>query len=286
MDSYPFVFTILFMLLGPLKVIGPFASVTREVDNAFVRSVAISATLASAAVLAFIAFAAGGNAGEVPSLAAFPEDSRRPGPADRGAAHDVRRERRARRGQAQPARALTVAVSPVTIPIIVPPAGVAAMLILAAVAPELPGVTKVMAVSLRDHRGPQLPRHVLQSRHRQLGPADAGAAAHWCGPGVHSGRAGRRHDADGIAGTWGCSRPASRFEVDRPQDTAEDRRLYQAVSGHEGFRIPPQELRSRPTRRAWAMSTSPGRRSCCATASSGSRRNRQSSTRRTGARCC
>jgi len=147
MDSYPFVFTILFMLLGPLKVIGPFASVTRERDAAFVRSVAISATLASAAILAFIALAAGGMLGKfhlsLPSLkiagglvlliaalrTMFGES----------AVPDAGKPNR---------KALSVAVSPITVPIIVPPAGVAALLILAAVAPELPGVTKVMAVSL------------------------------------------------------------------------------------------------------------------------------------------
>lgn len=147
MDSYPFVFTILFMLLGPLKVIGPFASVTREKDNAFIRSVAISATLASAAILAFIALAAGGMLGKfhlsLPSLkiagglvlliaalrTMFGES----------AVPDAGKPNR---------RALAVAVSPITVPIIVPPAGVAALLILAAVAPELPGVTKVMIVSL------------------------------------------------------------------------------------------------------------------------------------------
>jgi multiple antibiotic resistance protein len=147
MDSYPFVFTILFMLLGPLKVIGPFASVTRERDDAFVRSVAISATLASAAILAFIALAAGAMLGKfhlsLPSLkiagglvlliaalrTMFGES----------ALPDAGKPNR---------RALSVAVSPITVPIIVPPAGVAALLILAAVAPELPGVTKVMAISL------------------------------------------------------------------------------------------------------------------------------------------
>jgi len=147
MDSYPFVFTILFMLLGPLKVIGPFAAVTRDRDDAFVRSVAIRATRASAAILAFMARAAGGMLSKfhlsLPSLkiagglvlliaalrTMFGES----------AVPDAGKPDR---------RALALAVSPVTVPIIVPPAGIAAILILAAVAPELPGITKVIAVSL------------------------------------------------------------------------------------------------------------------------------------------
>lgn len=147
MDSYPFVFTILFMLLGPLKTIGPFAKVTHDRDGAYVRKVALLATLASAAIVAFIAFAAGGLLGKyhisiaglkiaggvvllISALRTMFGESTVPdaGRADRPA--------------------LAFAVSPVTVPIIVPPAGVAAILILAALAPEFPGVTRVIAVSL------------------------------------------------------------------------------------------------------------------------------------------
>jgi len=147
MDSYPFVFTILFMLLGPLKTIGPFAKVTAQRDDAYVRKVAILATLASAAIVAFIAFAAGGLLGKyqisLPALkiagglvlliaalrTMFGESTvPDPGKADRPA--------------------LSFAVSPVTVPIIVPPAGVAAILILSAFAGELPGIVKVITVSL------------------------------------------------------------------------------------------------------------------------------------------
>ena len=54
------IFTLFFITLGPLKVLGPFAQLTRETDEATMRKIAVRAF-----VLAVIAVVAGGLAGRV-----------------------------------------------------------------------------------------------------------------------------------------------------------------------------------------------------------------------------
>jgi multiple antibiotic resistance protein len=54
------IFTLFFITLGPLKILGPFAQLTRETDEATMRKIA-----ARAFVLALIAAVAGGFAGRV-----------------------------------------------------------------------------------------------------------------------------------------------------------------------------------------------------------------------------
>jgi small neutral amino acid transporter SnatA (MarC family) len=52
------IYTLFFITLGPLKILGPFAQLTRETDEATMRQVAVRAF-----VLAVIAVVAGGFAG-------------------------------------------------------------------------------------------------------------------------------------------------------------------------------------------------------------------------------
>jgi len=59
MDELPFIFTIFFMLLGPIKLIPAFAGLTRGADVRFKRDVAIRATLIAAALGVFVALAGG-----------------------------------------------------------------------------------------------------------------------------------------------------------------------------------------------------------------------------------
>ena len=54
------IFTLFFITLGPLKILGPFAQLTREADDATMRKIAVRAF-----VLALIAVVAGGFAGRV-----------------------------------------------------------------------------------------------------------------------------------------------------------------------------------------------------------------------------
>jgi len=56
--SYGAIFTLFFVTLGPLKVLGPFAQLTRETDEATMRRIAVRAF-----VLAVIAVVVGGFAG-------------------------------------------------------------------------------------------------------------------------------------------------------------------------------------------------------------------------------
>ena len=58
--GYGAIFTLLFITLGPLKIVGPFAQLTREADEATMRKIAVRAF-----VIALIAVVAGGFAGEV-----------------------------------------------------------------------------------------------------------------------------------------------------------------------------------------------------------------------------
>jgi len=56
--GYGAIFTLFFITLGPLKILGPFAQLTRETDEAAMRKIAVRAF-----VLAVIAVVAGGFAG-------------------------------------------------------------------------------------------------------------------------------------------------------------------------------------------------------------------------------
>jgi multiple antibiotic resistance protein len=147
MDQLSFVFTIFFMLLGPLKLIPSFAAATHGTDVRFKRSVAVRATVIAAALCAFVALAGGLllakyrisidsvriAGGLVLLLSAlqtiFP------------------RAKATSPGTGTPT-ALQLAASPVAVPGIVPPAGVAAILIFAMLAPEMPGILQAVAICL------------------------------------------------------------------------------------------------------------------------------------------
>jgi small neutral amino acid transporter SnatA (MarC family) len=60
MEHFSFVFTILFVLLGPVKFIPAFAAMTLDADEAFRKALATRGTLISAAVMAAVALAGSG----------------------------------------------------------------------------------------------------------------------------------------------------------------------------------------------------------------------------------
>ena len=60
MEEFSFVFTIFFMLLGPIKLIPSFAGLTRGADARFKRDVAIRGVVIAAALCVFVALAGGG----------------------------------------------------------------------------------------------------------------------------------------------------------------------------------------------------------------------------------
>jgi multiple antibiotic resistance protein len=147
LDQLPFVLTVFFMLLGPAKIIGPFAALTRGTDAKFKRDVAIRGAAIASVLCALAAVAAGIllnkyrvsldglriSGGLVLMLSALETIFRKeehPAPAS-GAP-----------------TALQLAASPVAIPIIVPPTGIVAILIFAMWERQFPGVRLAVAIGL------------------------------------------------------------------------------------------------------------------------------------------
>jgi multiple antibiotic resistance protein len=146
-ESPSFVFTILFMLVGPMRLIPAFGGATRGMDETFKRSVAIRAALIASAVFAFVAIVGprlvakyhvsldglrvGG--GVVLTIAALNGLFRRP-QTPAAAPSGV--------------KPIRFAVSPIVTPLMLPPAGVAAVLILMMLAPGTPGMALVVGVAL------------------------------------------------------------------------------------------------------------------------------------------
>ncbi len=147
MERLPFFFTIAFVLLGPVKIIHPFAKLTRDAEPHFARSLAINAALIAATMCLLVAIAGRGlvstyelspealqlAGGLVLLLSAlkviFPAAETQPRPA------------------AKPT-ALQLAISPLASPIIVTPAGIAAILLFVMSAQAYPGVYRALALVL------------------------------------------------------------------------------------------------------------------------------------------
>jgi multiple antibiotic resistance protein len=147
MEQFPFLFTIFFMLLGPAKLIPTFAGLTRGADARFKRDVAVRAALIASVLCAFVALAGGTLVGKyrisvdalriagglvllIAALQAIFQRATPPGPRP-GAP-----------------TALQLAISPLAAPGIVPPAGVAAILICTMLAPQFPGMERAIAFNL------------------------------------------------------------------------------------------------------------------------------------------
>jgi len=146
MDQFPFIFTIFFMLLGPIKIIPTFVGLTRDADLPFKRALAIHGTLIASALVLFVAVAGGTildkyqisvNAlriagGVVLVIAGLNAIFWPP-----------------RAVRAQPgSTVLQLAAAPLTIPAIVPPAGIAALLIFIMLAPDYPGMWLAIGIAL------------------------------------------------------------------------------------------------------------------------------------------
>lgn len=147
MDQFSFVLTIFFMLLGPVKLIPSFARVAQGRDLPFQRALALRAVLIAAAMAAFVAVAGGSFAaryhisvdgvriagGLVLLVAALNTIFGKAAPSDSGTAETT---------------PLKLAISPLAAPVIVPPAGVAAILLFMMLAPEYPGMKLAVAIAL------------------------------------------------------------------------------------------------------------------------------------------
>ena len=146
MEHFAFIFTIFFMLLGPIKIIPIFVALTRSADLPFKRALAIRAALIATGLVLFTVLLGGTlldkyqlsfNAlriagGLVLIIAALNTIFRRP-----------------QTPHADPnAPVLQLAASPLAIPAIVPSAGVAALLIFVMLAPDYEGMWLAIALAL------------------------------------------------------------------------------------------------------------------------------------------
>jgi multiple antibiotic resistance protein len=147
MEQFSFIFTVFFMLLGPLKFIPAFAGLTQGADSRFKRDVAIRGVVIASVLCAFVALAGGTllgkyhislpglriSGGLVLLIAALQLTFRKAQPSSPGSGTPA---------------AIQLAVSPVAVPMIVPPAGVAAILVCVMLAPQYPGAMQAVAICL------------------------------------------------------------------------------------------------------------------------------------------
>lgn len=146
MEHFAFIFTIFFMLLGPIKIIPTFAALTRDRDTAFKRALALRAAVIAATLVVFVALAGGSlldryhislnalrmGGSLVLVLSALNTIFGKPLPVE-----------------ADPKTPIwQLAAAPVAIPAIVPPAGVAAILIFVMLTPGNPGMGQAIALAL------------------------------------------------------------------------------------------------------------------------------------------
>jgi len=147
MEEFSFVFTIFFMLLGPIKLIPSFAGLTRGADARFKRDVAVRGVVIASALCVFVALAGGTLLGKyrisidalriagglVLLIAALQVIFQKAQPSSPGSGTPT---------------AIQLAASPVAVPSIVPPAGVAVILLFMMAAPQYPGITQAVAICL------------------------------------------------------------------------------------------------------------------------------------------
>ena len=147
MGQFSFMFTVFFMLLGPIKLIPSFSRVTRDADSQFKRSVAIWAALIASALCAFVALAGETllgkyhisidalqiSGGLVLLVAALQVIFQRVQPPSLSSGKPT---------------SIKLAASPVAVPSIVPPAGVAAILMFMMPSPQYPGAPQAVAICL------------------------------------------------------------------------------------------------------------------------------------------
>ncbi len=147
MELFSFVFTVFFMLLGPVKLIASFAGITRDMDLRFKRDLAIWSAVIASALCAFVALtgktllsqyhisidALRISAGLVLGITALQVIFQKPRALSPGTGTR---------------KAIQLAASPVAVPGIVPPAGIAVILISTQLVSDYPGVAQTVAICL------------------------------------------------------------------------------------------------------------------------------------------
>jgi multiple antibiotic resistance protein len=145
--EFAFLFTVFFMLFGPIKLIPLFAGVTRGADTSYKRSAAVWATVIASVVCVFVVMAgetllsryrisieavrlAGGLVLLISALQVIFKKAQNPDPDS--VTHP----------------AIQLAASPVALPGMVPPAGVAVILVGTILSPEIPGLMQNLVICL------------------------------------------------------------------------------------------------------------------------------------------
>ena len=131
---------------GPIKIIPAFARLTGGADARFKRSVAIRGVLIAAALCAFVVLA---------EWVSWPSTASRSMPSIAGGLvlliatlQTIFKKKAAPEPSSGTPTAMQLAASPVAVPIIVPPAGVAALLIFAMLEPQYPGMRQAVVACL------------------------------------------------------------------------------------------------------------------------------------------
>jgi multiple antibiotic resistance protein len=147
MENFSFVFTVFLMLLGPIKLIPSFAGLMQGSEVQLKKAVAVRGAVIASVLCAFVALAggtllaryrisidalriAGGLVLLISSLLAIFQKYQ-PTTPDAGTR-----------------AAIQIAASPVAIPNIVPPAGIAVILLFMMAAPKIPGIAPAVAICL------------------------------------------------------------------------------------------------------------------------------------------
>lgn len=147
MDHLHFIFAIFFMLLGPIKILPVFVKLTKDREPAYARKAAIQATVFAFIICLFLMLTssrtlaryhihpeslkiAGGLVLLISALRTIFPPPHQDEPA------------------VQSDSPLAIALSPLATPVIVTPAGVAAVMIFVSVAPHEPGMFRAIRIAL------------------------------------------------------------------------------------------------------------------------------------------
>jgi multiple antibiotic resistance protein len=147
MEHFSFIFTVFLTLLGPIKLIPSFAGLTRGADGRFKRNVAIRGAVIASALCAFVVVVGGTllsryrisidalriSGGLVMLIASLQVIFQKAAPSSPSPGTLT---------------AIQLAASPVAVPSIVPPAGVAVILLFMMAAPQYPGIAQAVAICL------------------------------------------------------------------------------------------------------------------------------------------
>ena len=144
------IFTFLFLMLGPFKIIGPFAKITKGADAAFTRQIALRSTLFASLAILVAAFLGETflskygiplpvlalSAGIILFLVALQNILQEFAPHS------------AETTEPSPAPTLNMALAPLAFPTIVTPYGIAAIVVFLALSPDLQGRLVIGAILL------------------------------------------------------------------------------------------------------------------------------------------